>query len=349
MPKERILNQNTRKIAEIKHMRTRLETVIPLPAPYTVYIDPCGACNFKCNFWPCNNSSFQAKERHQLMAMDIFQRIYDGLEEWRDAGTPVKVVNLYAFGEPLLNGNLVEMLKRIKSGNVCREVRLTTNASLLTSELGHRLIDAGLDHLRVSVEALDSDGYKEICGANVSFEDIVEKISNYYDYSRNKGCYVDVKIVDAAFHTSEDENKFYDVFESISDTHFVERVEAIWPGFENVIIPENSVAEVKSTCRKYIDASERGICTFPFTDMIIHANGNVSPCCSDWSGALFYGNVAEQTLREIWNGENHRKLQIQHLNKQAYSTTICKECDRIPMDDITPYAAKLLEKFETHD
>ncbi len=227
MPKERILNQNTRKIAEIKHMRTRLETVIPLPAPYTVYIDPCGACNFKCNFWPCNNSSFQAKERHQLMAMDIFQRIYDGLEEWRDAGTPVKVVNLYAFGEPLLNGNLVEMLKRIKSGNVCREVRLTTNASLLTSELGHRLIDAGLDHLRVSVEALDSDGYKEICGANVSFEDIVEKISNYYDSSRNKGCYVDVKIVDAAFHSWEDENKFYDVFESISDTHFVERVEAI--------------------------------------------------------------------------------------------------------------------------
>lgn len=51
MPKEQIiLNQNTRKIGEIKHVRTRLETVIPLPAPFTVYIDPCGSCNFKCNF-----------------------------------------------------------------------------------------------------------------------------------------------------------------------------------------------------------------------------------------------------------------------------------------------------------
>lgn len=337
-------SQSDRQITEKKHKRTPLETVIPLAAPFTVYIDPCGSCNFKCNFCPCNNSSFQAKERHQMMTWETFERIFAGLVEWRDAGTAVKVVNLYAFGEPLLNADLIKMLQKIKSGNVCREVRLTTNASLLTPKLGRSLIDAGLDHLRVSVEALDSDGYKNICGVNISFEKIVENVRDYYDYSRGKGCCIDVKIIDAALSNPEDENKFFDIFEPISDTHFIEKVEAIWPGFEEIEIPASS----GKACYESIASSEHGICTFPFTDMVIHANGDVSPCCSDWAGALSYGNVAKQTLREIWNGDNHRLLQIQHLNKLAYNNTICKDCNRIPMDNIEPYAEQLLKKITLH-
>lgn len=46
------------QIKEIVNKRTPLETVVPLEAPYILYIDPCGACNFKCSFCPCNNSGF---------------------------------------------------------------------------------------------------------------------------------------------------------------------------------------------------------------------------------------------------------------------------------------------------
>ncbi len=36
--------------------KTKLETVVPLQTPYSVHIDVCSLCNFKCNF------CFQADE-----------------------------------------------------------------------------------------------------------------------------------------------------------------------------------------------------------------------------------------------------------------------------------------------
>ena len=40
-----------------RNERTPLEKVLPLKAPYVLYIDPCGLCNFNCNFCPCYSSS----------------------------------------------------------------------------------------------------------------------------------------------------------------------------------------------------------------------------------------------------------------------------------------------------
>ena len=43
---------------EYAHEREKLEEIVPRSAPFVIYLDPCGACNFKCNFCPCNISDF---------------------------------------------------------------------------------------------------------------------------------------------------------------------------------------------------------------------------------------------------------------------------------------------------
>ena len=89
-----------------------------------------------------------------MMGMTLFNKIVKDLQEFEE---PVKVINLYGFGEPLLNRNIAEMVRILKARKICREIRITTNGLLLTRDLSHELVEAGVDMLRFSIEALDAD------------------------------------------------------------------------------------------------------------------------------------------------------------------------------------------------
>lgn len=336
---------------ETRHARTKLEDVIPRATPFAVFIDPCGACNFKCCFCPCNNSQYRVKERHQAMSWDIFQRALQGLKTWaqrdREAGndeTSLKVVNLYGFGEPLMNPRIANMVCALKESQVCREIRLFTNGALLTEELGQQLIDAGLDILRVSVEALDSDGYRELCGVDIQFDQIVENVAAYYRRSRGTSSQVTAKIVSATLKGPEDLDRFNAIFEPISDYYFVEDLGNNWPEFDEMKMPDQE--HVQGHKLHFARNEARRICTLPFTDMMVHSDGTVSACCVDWKAGTAYGNLAEQSLDGIWRGQRLRAFQLMHLDRSAYQDTICRDCCKMAMDDIDEYAEKIAERLK---
>ena len=117
---------------ETRNKRTPLELVVPLSTPFIIFIDPCGACNFRCNFCPCNNSEYKKKERHKMMPLPVFKQIVDDIGNFNQK---VKVIYLYGFGEPLLNRHLIKMAKYLKNSQVCHEIRIVTNGSMLTPEI----------------------------------------------------------------------------------------------------------------------------------------------------------------------------------------------------------------------
>ena len=161
-----------------RNKRTPLEQVVPLKAPYSLYIDPCGICNFSCNFCPCNRSDYLKKERHTMMDFDLFQKIVDDMGEFEE---PVKVVYLYGFGEPLLNKDFFKMARYLKEKNVCREIRLYTNGALLSPDMNQKLVDCGIDLIRISLEGLNSEDYKRICGVKIDFEELVRNIADLFE------------------------------------------------------------------------------------------------------------------------------------------------------------------------
>ncbi len=152
-------------VGEKHNARQRLLDVVPLKQPFVVMIDPCGACNFKCSFCPCNISDVNAEQRHSVMKIELFEKIVNDLRQFPGK---IKAIDMYGLGEPLLNKKLPEMIKMIKKADVCEKVRISTNASLLDNEMGQALCEAGLDYMKVSLEALDDAGYKEVCGVNVN-------------------------------------------------------------------------------------------------------------------------------------------------------------------------------------
>lgn len=308
---------------EVKNHRQPLEKVIPLKAPFVVYIDPCGACNFKCSFCPCNNSDYLIKERHHIMEWDLFDKIVHDLKEFYGQ---IMVINLHGFGEPLMNSNIVKMVEKLKEFKICREVRLTTNGSLLTEDISRGLIDAGIDTVRVSIEALNDEDYQTICKSPVKFEQIIKNIEQFYRLSRNKHSKITAKAVSVMMNSEEDRQFFYNLFSPITDYQSIEDISNIWGDYD---INGGKTSKNTAFCKDNVP-----ICAFPFTDMMIHSNGAIGTCCSDWKLGTQYAWVQESSLKSLWNGDVLKSIQLKHLDKSAYQETFCKLCERRSLDKI---------------
>jgi MoaA/NifB/PqqE/SkfB family radical SAM enzyme len=53
-------------------------------------------------------------------------------------------------------------------------------------------------------------------------------------------------------------------------------------------------------------------CMHPFTGLATREDGGIKPCCRSWN----IGNVKEQSLEEIWNNDNMKRLRKQVLNDE---------------------------------
>ncbi|MEW6097350.1 MAG: SPASM domain-containing protein [bacterium] len=47
--------------------------------------------------------------------------------------------------------------------------------------------------------------------------------------------------------------------------------------------------------------------------MVIYWNGDVPICCKDFHAKLIMGNVAKNTIKEIWHGEKFQQIRQIHL------------------------------------
>lgn len=324
---------------EARRKRTTLETVVPLDTPYVIYIDPCGTCNFECYFCPCRKSSFMDEERFKVMPFELFKKIVDDLKGFKQQ---VKVVDLWAWGEPFLNKDLIKMVKYLKKSNACREIRTCTNGSMLNPKINQELVDSGLDLIRISIEGLNSQHYKQICNVEFDYGNLVANIKDLYEKSRGK-LKVSIKIVEVMMKTKEDIDYFYNLFAPISDYTFIEDIVDAFPGFEGIEKADNT----KVSFRKWNSYSDRDnyVCAKPLVQMAIHSNGAVSACCNDWKFATQYGNVNEDDLVALWHSEWLTDFRLQHMEKNRRDIPYCNICDCQSDDNVDDVRAIIAEKI----
>lgn len=92
--------------------RIPLETVVPRRYPFSVDIDPCSSCNFSCKFCFQHDKSAMASSgyTHRNMDMGLFKKLLGDLRGFEEY--PAKI-RLGSFGEPLINGNICDMVSLI--------------------------------------------------------------------------------------------------------------------------------------------------------------------------------------------------------------------------------------------
>lgn len=70
----------------------------------------------------------------------------------------------------------------------------------------------------------------------------------------------------------------------------------------------------------------KGGCFLPFGQMVIRPDGKISLCCNDALGEKTLGDLSKNTIKEIWNGEEYRKVRQEVLH-DIEKIDLCRYCD----------------------
>lgn len=318
--------------------RHRLEEVIPLSGPYSLAIDPSNLCNFRCNFCAIQYKDENLNFKKQFMPMELFQKIIDDLKEFPES---LKMLRINGQGEPMLNPSFCEMVRYAKESHIADYIETITNGTQLSPELNRRLVASGIDRIRISIEALDQEGYQSIAGTKINFEEFLANIKDLHDISGQ--CEIYCKIVDAAVPTESDRNRFFEMFDNICDRAFIDNVIPLWSDFQEL----NTVTAGEGVHGQKIENVT--VCPYSFYDLLINPDGEVTACCADWKRKLVFGNLKEKSLLEIWQGKELRDFWIQMLKGRKNQYEMCAKC-LLPMydcnDNIDPFAEQILARLE---
>ncbi len=321
-----------------KHVdeRVKLAELLPLKTPLVVEIFPIYACNFKCKYCMF---SVDKKDRSFIsddvfMKFDMYKKCISDMASFPNK---IRVLRFAGMGEPLLHNRIIDMILYATVNRVVEKTELITNASLLTPRLLDALIIAELSRMVVSIQGISATKYKEMCGVNIDFDNLIRNLTYFFDNKKNTEVYI--KILDYAVSWRND---FYEIFGDICDYIGIEHAVPIYPD-----VDYNILGNVSSTQFGSI-ASDVQICPRPFATMYVLPDGKVTPCYSMDYPAIM-GDLNKESIYDIWNGKKFREFQYNMLN--GIKPLTCHNCLMIKHrfckeDDLSNDVERLREVYK---
>lgn len=299
--------------------RQKLSEQLPMNTPFSIQVFPIYACNLACKYClhsvPLSERAFVADK--SILAFDIYKKFVDDAKLFPKK---LKMLRFAGTGEPLLHPQLPEMVAYAKKHEIADSVDIVTNGVLLNHSMALALIKAGVDRIRISLQGLDDSAYKYLKTENF-FNNFYNNIKFLYEHKGNTKIYI--KVIDSLLNYG-DEKKFLSMFGDISD--FI-AVEHLTPAVDKINYDEISNNVDMSLTQNGVVVQDVKICPQPFYMMQLNPDGNIVPCCS-METAVVLGNVANENIVDIWNGERYRIFLKNQLsfNKEIYP--VCKKCQQ---------------------
>jgi MoaA/NifB/PqqE/SkfB family radical SAM enzyme len=275
----------------------------PLPSIY--WLDIVRECNLKCRMCP---QAQGLARRPGKMPLELFQHIVD------DVGGHRPLLKLYLSGEPLLHAHLFEMIEY--AGTRHCQTMIHTNATDLTREMSERLLSSRLTFLSFSFDGGSPETYEHL-RPPARFEQVRSNIRQYLDLRRcsGRGPHTTVEII-----RMQDTDHLIPAFAEEWKATGVDEVRVVpyltWHG----LVADRHVERPPS--RPLFKP-----CAAPFQHGCILSDGTAVPCCLDVNGQVPLGNVTQHRFRDLWSGNEYRRLRLQMLTGTFPSDNICERCD----------------------
>ncbi len=313
--------------------------------PKIFNIETTNYCNMKCVM--CPRTIFM-KRKNVWIEDEIFEKVVDNIKpysdedlnnfwEWLDNNTKLnrnevsengfyfsvvsKCLVLHGYGEPFLDKYLIKRLK------LCNEKGIPTYFSCtpatMTIEKAVQAMENGLTVLKFSIDSLDDESIKKIRGKRANYEDAMTKINKLIEIKKERNfktifvpCMIALNNDDK---NKEMQQKFLDYWKDKDVFAYIKSQDNRWL-FEN----DKDLENFSHYAKQY--------CEYPWTSLTVMAEGNVVPCTQISNNELVLGNIKEESLEDIWNGENFRKLRQMHITGNFPKGHKCSErCDQVKL------------------
>ena len=325
-------------------------SVIAEQEPVCLYLEVTNRCNLLCTTCP---RTYEELEPEADMSWELFTNIVGQVPN-------IKRVVLHGVGEPMLVKYLPQMVAYLKQRGVY--VLFNTNGTLLTERNGQALIDAGLDELRVSLDAADASVFQMVRGKDM-FDRIVTNVRRFRAMQAEQGRELPrVSLWLTGLRETLDQlENFVRIADSVNvrevylqrlvffsgETKGLARPESALfektTGSEEAVIAQaaalaatlgirfsaSGATEPETSIKKQKGDSPWSLCRRPWALMYFTATGRAIPCCiAPFSmhgyGSFTLGEATQQTLREIWNGDAYKKFRGELLSDRPPQA--CANC-----------------------
>lgn len=322
--------------------RKCLAEKLPLNTPYLVQIFPVYACNFKCNYCvfsvPKHGRGYLSDEK--FLDFALFRKCVDDIAMFADS---IKMLRFAGTGEPLLHPDLAKMIEYAATKGIAESIDVVTNGSLLSNKMSEDLVSAGLSRIRISIQGVTREKYKNVTGNYSDIEQIVSNVSYLYKIREKTEVYV--KIISSAMDNAGEQQLFEEMFSPIAD---IISVENIIPATH--LIDYSTISTVASMQKTQNSAplTEADVCPQPFYMLQVNPDGMVVPCCA-MESPLTLGNISDVSVCDIWFGKAINDFRIKHLKKLRCTNKVCRLCQQFKYamlpDDYLDSDAERLQRF----
>jgi hypothetical protein len=246
------------------------------------------------------------------MAFELFEKIIREVSEVKRK----PIVHLHGFGEPLLDESLPDRIRLAKALGITHTY-LVTNASLLFPETAKKIIDAGLDEMKISFCGTDDDSYNRTMRGldfKTALNNIIEFVTirkemkkktpklilQYLPQKTNGAAIKDFKLLGRAV-----------LDKKVGDCLNVSALDNFGGGRDYNPVKGNIAS----------------VCFYPWSALSVLWDGRAVTCCVDYNGVQGIGDLNSQTVAEIWNGPVMSGIR-KNFGRLDYSGfPVCQCCD----------------------
>ena len=320
--------------------------------PVCVYLETTNRCNLLCTTCP---RTYAELEPPADMSWRLFTSIVDQIPDLERAV-------LHGVGEPMLVKHLPKMVRYLKDRGTY--VLFNTNGTVLNERNGRALIEAGLDELRVSLDAANAKSFLAVRGKDY-FGRILRNVRAFRDLQEREGharprvsawltglretvaelpafvqVAADIGIKEVylqrlvffdkdAIGLARPDQALYEQLTREEQAH-IEAATALARARGMTFSASGAAAEPGMSLKRHDDGgSPWSLCRRPWTVMYFTANGRALPCCIAPFSQRGYenytlGDATQQSLREIWDGPAYRTFRAALLSDQPAAA--CASC-----------------------
>lgn len=284
--------------------------------PETLYVEGTNLCNAKCVFCYYPVIADQTVTKH--MTLDQFKVI---VKQFVDMGG-TKLSITPTMSDPLADPLLPDRIEFLKTSGI-ELLSFYTNLISFKQKLRDTLSDLGNTlkiKISVSFTGFDQKSYNKFMG--VDKFDFVKKnlIKLSKSSSDNKSLTSSVTMRDYD-GSSEAKSDFLQYLKSISMASKIEYGFDTWGGLLEDNISNFEQLPIKERINRV------GPCRVSFAKPLITVNGDFKLCdCRDALDELVVGNVFEQTIEEIWNGDDIKRMRDRFYSDKTMPD-VCSKCE----------------------
>ncbi|NQT31195.1 MAG: SPASM domain-containing protein [Deltaproteobacteria bacterium] len=291
--------------------------------PLILLVQTQSFCNGRCSICPYPTVSKQLPQGR--MEWSLFQKVID-----EAAAEPLLASIVFELhNEPLLDERIFDCVSYIKTKAPGKRVAVVTNGELLDRFSPEDIVRSNLDSLSISLNAHSRETYERI-NTGLDYEKVMDNISRMLSNPSTRQ-----KTRLNFILTEQNESEVYEatrywrergVSTKVSGVTnragILENYEKLRPkaGYDSGSGPAAGWRRLKGGVRHALG------CHVPFYEMNVLFNGDVLICSEDWNRTTVVGNVATQSLKEIWNSEKANENRRLLLKKKFEQLDSCKEC-----------------------